>query len=173
MKHCMFDLETWGRRPGCAIRSIGAVLFDLERGITGRQFYLNVSDESCIGAGLTRDAQTIEWWAQQSAEAQAAFNSPPPQSLRRVVEAFHQYFTGNDCSYIWCQGVAFDPPIWVTACDALNISPPWSFRHVFDTRTAYFVENFNAKDIPRTTVRHNAAGDAMHQAQCLIKALKS
>lgn len=28
MTHIMLDLETWGKRPGCDLRSIGAVVFD-------------------------------------------------------------------------------------------------------------------------------------------------
>lgn len=32
MTHIMLDLETWGKRPGCDIRSIGAVVFDPVRG---------------------------------------------------------------------------------------------------------------------------------------------
>lgn len=31
--HIMLDLETWGKRPGCDIRSIGAVVFDPVAGI--------------------------------------------------------------------------------------------------------------------------------------------
>lgn len=33
MIHIMLDLETWGTRPGCDIRSIGACVFDPVAGI--------------------------------------------------------------------------------------------------------------------------------------------
>lgn len=33
--HIMLDLETWGKRPGCDIRSIGAVVFDPIAGTVG------------------------------------------------------------------------------------------------------------------------------------------
>ena len=46
--HLMLDLETMGTKSNSAIISIGAVEFDILTGKTGREFYRNVSLQSCI-----------------------------------------------------------------------------------------------------------------------------
>ena len=48
--HAMLDLETWGTKPGSAIRSIGAALFTLDGNIGGT-FYCNVDEQSCLDIG--------------------------------------------------------------------------------------------------------------------------
>ena len=69
------DLETWGKKPGCAIRSIGASVWD---NMTGQQvpwsptFYANVCKKSCFDKGLTFDADTVQWWDKQGDAAKAA-----------------------------------------------------------------------------------------------------
>ena len=47
MTHIMLDLETWGKTPGCDIRSIGAVVFDPVAGD------VSIQCETCKG-GTTR-----------------------------------------------------------------------------------------------------------------------
>lgn len=37
MTHIMLDIETWGKTPGCDIRSIGAVVFDPVAGFVGME----------------------------------------------------------------------------------------------------------------------------------------
>lgn len=102
--HIMLDLETWGTRPGCDIRSIGACVFDPVAGITAASgvnadigvFYV-ATDNPLVGTysrdhytpqqlneigglmrryTLHRDASTVKWWNEQRAEAQAAFADP-------------------------------------------------------------------------------------------------
>lgn len=101
--HVMFDLETWGLRPGSDIRSIGAVVFDPVRGMVNNQAPHNMSSqfyravENPVGIwrngefeadavegttvrrkylALTRDPETVKWWSEQDEEAQAAFADP-------------------------------------------------------------------------------------------------
>ncbi len=62
MNHLMLDLETWGTAPGSALRSIGAVFFDLD-GKTGETFYRNIDKQSCLDAGLKIDPATVSWWS--------------------------------------------------------------------------------------------------------------
>jgi len=95
------DLETWGTEPGCDIRFIGACVFDP---VSGQVFethegheavfytatdnprgYWVRSPERFFTTGkptdklkyrLTRDPRTVQWWSEQSDEAQAAFADP-------------------------------------------------------------------------------------------------
>src|SRR3990172_10155945 len=70
MKDVMVDLETLGRRAGCAILSIGAVAFDAETGKMGPEFYMVVKMASCEKHGLHTDPETVAWWEKQNPEAQ-------------------------------------------------------------------------------------------------------
>ena len=60
MQNVMIDLETLGRRAGCAILSIGAVAFDLKQGL-GEEMYVVVNRQSCNAAELHEDLSTLDW----------------------------------------------------------------------------------------------------------------
>ena len=66
MLDIMLDLETMGTGTQAAIVAIGAVEFDLEKGILGEEFYRTVDLSSSISCGGIIDADTVLWWMQQS-----------------------------------------------------------------------------------------------------------
>src|SRR6185312_2317526 len=108
IRHLMFDLETWGTLPGCALRSIGAVVFDpLAQGLeSAPTFYANISDISCGEAGLRFDPNTREWWGRQSVEAQEVFRNAR-RILGNVVDDFHAWVYRYDPTAIWSHGIHF------------------------------------------------------------------
>lgn len=87
LNHCMLDLETFGTKPGSVIRSIGAVMFDLD-GRTGPEFYRNIDEESCVKAGLTYDPSTVSWWA-------TAVGARVPWSYNDALDTRTAYVIGN------------------------------------------------------------------------------
>lgn len=169
--HVMLDLETWGTHPGSALRSIGAVQFDLNGSDLGPVFYRNIDQESCLLAGLTVDAQTVSWWQRQSPEAVAALeNDQGP--LNEAVTAFDLWFLGHRAKYIWCHGANFDEPLWSAACRALGRRRvPWKYYDTRCTRTLFAIADFDMRSIPREGVAHDALADAIHQARCVQKAV--
>lgn len=106
--HISLDLETWGKRPGCDLRSIGAAVFDPMTGYIADlshhagdhcpAFYIATDNPCKYPNGgdeyhnlvrkylLTRDPSTVSWWNDQSAEAQAAFADPV--DLREALQRF-------------------------------------------------------------------------------------
>lgn len=81
MTHIMIDLETWGTRPGCDIRSIGATVFDPSTGHIGERgtagtFYIATDNPETVfpdigfmnsleewrAYDLDRNPKTVEWW---------------------------------------------------------------------------------------------------------------
>jgi len=173
--HCMLDLETWGQHTGCAIRSIGAVIFDLEEdGVPDKpenRFYANIRDRSCWHAGLHVNRDTAAWWGCQSKEAQDVF-AQNPQELGDVVRAFNSWFHDNRVKYVWAQGANFDPPLWEAASRAIGSEPPWKFYLVRDTRTVYYLADLDPRSITRAGVFHNALDDAVHQVHCVQAAYR-
>lgn len=167
-EHIMLDLETFGTKPGSVLRSIGAVAFDLS-GKTGVEFYRNISEQSCLDAGLTKDQSTVDWWAQQSPESQTALLIDP-QPLPTVVAEFHRWFSVNGV-YVWSHGANFDEPLWQAASRAVGQTPPWKFWNSRCTRTTYHIMNFDPRSVARQGTYHNALDDAKYQAQCVSIAL--
>lgn len=173
--HVSLDLETWGTTPGSDIRSIGAVVFDPMAGVvydggshqhgSTETFYIATDSpviahrpgmDSAIPIRkypLTRNAQTVQWWSEQSDEAQAAFTDPVDlgDALMRFGEwlgnvgGFHYPSDGNfDGSSnplhtlnIWSHGAAFDAPILAAAYAAVGLPVPWHYRAPRDTRTLF------------------------------------
>lgn len=178
MNHLMIDLETWGKRPGCALRSIGACFFkpklikDAALGplaMVGDDFYANVELEGQQELGLHLDPDTQRWWGEQSAEAQAAF-ADDPQALSVALLRFTHWVAAK-CDpvelRVWCHGAGFDVPIVEACLHALQRPVPWKFWNVRCTRTIYEMAGVSLKDYPRAGTHHNALADAKHQAMCV------
>lgn len=166
----MFDLETFGTAPGCAIRSIGAVDFDLT-GAVGDTFYRNIKGMSCWTAGLSVDRSTVDWWDQQPKEVRDRLLEDQ-RELGTVVADFHRWFSKTGAARIWCQGAGFDEPIWQAACKALGRVPPWKYWNVRCTRTIYGLADLDTRTIPRLGDAHHALDDAKHQVACVQEAFK-
>lgn len=168
-RHVMLDLETWGIKPGAALRSIGAVVFGLSGGI-GAEFYRNIDKHSCLAAGLHIDPETEKWWSRQSREAQAALDLDP-RPLDEVAADFSNWFRAEVGEFVWSQGANFDGVLWEHASLAVGRSVPWKFFNTRDTRTAYQICGFNPASMPRAGTYHNALDDAKHQARAIQTAL--
>lgn len=168
--HVMLDLETFGTKPGCVIRSIGAQAFAFNGEVFG-SFYENIEERSCLDAGLFIDPATADWWRQQDPRAQDAFLADPIP-LADAVKKFHAWFSALRGRYLWCQGLDFDLPIWRAAADAVHAGLPWRYYNVRDTRTIYHLCDFDSRSLPFRGVPHNALDDARHSIECLSAALR-
>lgn len=214
--HIMLDLETWGKRAGCDIRSIGACVFVPTTGFvhdgslgTIRPFYQAV-DNPILATGpdwietlgfrpnpvdprydvvtniyrkydLWRDHETVEWWNEQSDEAQAAFANPI--DLRDGLAKFADWLdilTDNRTMLpaprlsIYAHGPQFDISILEAAYHATGLLVPWHYRAPRDTRTAFDMagiddhSSFMAR-FPVGTL-HHALDDAISQARAVCEA---
>lgn len=170
--HVMLDLETWGTAPGSAIRSIGAVAFDLTSGeVSEPAFYHNIDDGSCEFFGLTRDAATETFWAKQPREAQEALLKDQ-LPLAEVLSEFYSWFNAVEGKQVWAQGASFDPVLMDAAFKATGVKPPWKFWHFRDTRTVYDIAGFDYHAEKREGTHHNALDDCLHQIKMVRAAHK-
>jgi hypothetical protein len=166
----MLDLETWGMTPGCALRSIGAVCFDQNTDETGPEFYSNV-----IGGqiDLNFEQDTVEWWDNQSDDAQYALLTDT-LPLVTAVQSFREWFNSVNGGNIWSRGAAFDVPALAVAMASVGVNPPWHYRDVRDTRTLYALAKFDPSVIPnKKGIHHHALHDAKFQAMCVQMAIRS
>lgn len=165
----MLDLETWGLRPGSALRSIGAVCFDPNSDATGGAFYTTVH----MGgqSGLTTDAATKSWWDDQPPETQALLYRDQI-SLDTAAFAFCAWWRSVNGGNLWAHGAAFDPPMLAVAMNAVDLDAPWDYRAVRDTRTLYALAGFDPKTVPNVGVAHHALDDARCQAVCVQAAMR-
>ena len=164
--HLMLDLETWGKRPGCAIRSVGAVSFNPHGAERGTGFYANISRESCEALGLHVDPSTEKWWSEQSPEARSRLEQNQ-RPLQEVVEELHEKFYSSGIEQVWSQGAGFDVPIWEEASRVLGAIVPWKFWNVRDTRTIYWAADLDTRTVPRLGTHHDALEDARYQVACV------
>lgn len=166
--HVMLDLETMGTRPGCVVRSIGAVAFHLTGEILD-EFYCNIDWASCVLAGLTVDNKTVEWWARQSEHARASLDRDAIPLLE-ACRAFHAWCRKVGLTRVWGHGANFDPPVWEAACLAAGVSVPWKYSQVRDTRTMFDLCGYDFSGFAREGTHHHALDDARNQARYLAKA---
>lgn len=196
------DTETWGKRAGCDLRSIGATVFhpyQIDAVIPPRNspamFYQAVDnpvvtdlDERCYWDGVSafrhynlfRDPETAQWWSEQSAEAQAAFANPI--DLKDGLQLFAQWLAQvapdpRDCK-IYAHGSHFDLPIVEAACYAVGMEAPWFYRAPRDTRTIWDAAGIANQSAYLNSfaqgdeIYHHALDDSIVQARAIAAALR-
>lgn len=176
------DLETWGKKPGCAIRSIGASVWN---NTTGKRvpdaplLYVNVCKKSCFDKGLTFDADTVRWWEKQGEEAQKALETHQV-SLTEALDRLRLYVTevetlAGDNVEVWGNGKEFDISILEACYAAIHQRAPWPFWASADVRTAVLFGRMLGIDVkgnlPFTGVPHFALDDSTHQGQYTAETL--
>ena len=165
----MFDLETLDTKPSSVILSLGAVRFDpREDGIDHNDGRLSMRLEidSQSGMGRTISDATLEWWSQQSKEAQdAAFGDDNRIPVIEAVEKFHKFVWG--CDRIWSQG-SFDVNIMEHLYTSIQKPYTWQYWQVRDSRTLF---DFVDGNMDRTK-HHDAVEDAIAQAEAVQRALR-
>ena len=168
MQNVMVDLETLGKRAGCVIISIGAVVFDPSNDKLGEEFYSVVSSRSCVDKGLHVDDETLRWWSIQSEQAQDVFKSSMDRRANTIDTALIKF---NDWLSqlgpkkeiaVWGNGSDFDNAIMYAAYAACGIEPAWHFWNSRCFRTLKNLTSIKAE--PRIGIHHNALDDARFQA---------
>lgn len=179
-REVMIDIETLGKRRGCAILSIGAVAFDFEHGEYGEEFYIHVQPGSNVDHGLDVDVETVMWWSQQAEEARKSLVSDHAVSLPKALEALRTYLVaarkqagGKVC--FWSNDPEFDAQILEGAYQAVGRATPWSFwenrscRTIMDLAKRKTKIDFK-KEFPRNGVYHDALDDSKYQASQVKRA---
>lgn len=166
MQGIMIDIETMGVRPSSSILSIGAVEFN-ETKLSGT-FSVRISLQSCLDAGLTVDASTIQWWMGQSEAARNTLLNAKATPLAEALSLLGAAFLWKN-KPVWCNGLNFDLPILEHAHHVTGKHVPWEYYNGRDYRT---VKNLFPKGLVQQVevkpeVAHDALQDAIAQAKTL------
>ena len=170
MQHVMIDLETWGTRPGSALRSLGAVVFDPRDGTLGSTFYRNIDDASCEALGLRKDPSTVAWWGEQSKSAQDALLADR-MPLPTVLGEFSAWWRDVRGEWVWGHGASFDPVLLEAAYEACMLDATWKFWNIRCCRTILGCANRKPMRSARDTP-HYALDDAIAQAKAVAAAFR-
>jgi hypothetical protein len=160
----MIDLETLATSPNASILTIGAVKFDpFGDELNDSQcdsFYVKIDLDSCDRLGLETSEDTINWWSQQSKEAQEeAFSD---EGRVDIVDAFNQLYKFCwGAKRVWSHGASFDVVICENIFRKIEKAVPWNFWQVRCTRTLFDI-GINPNRPP--VLKHHALEDAWNQA---------
>lgn len=168
----MLDLETLGTGANSAIISIGACRFHPDTMEVSSTFFSVIDKQSCLDAGCTTDASTIEWWEKQSAEAKAgSYSRTDGTDLRTVLLAFFDWMGGEKSSAtLWGNGSDFDNAMLAELFRKAGIPQPWAF---WNNRCYRTMKNmFPGVSFSRHGTHHNALDDAVTQAKHLMLILR-
>jgi len=160
----MIDLETLDVLPTATILSIGAVKFDPFGDDVNSpscvKFYTRVDVDSCDRLGATVSQATLDWWANQSAEAQEeAFHPDDRADIKIAMEQLYKFCWG--AKRVWSHGSGFDIIILEHYFRKIEKAIPWSFWEARDTRTLFDL-GINPNRPP--VLKHHALEDAWNQA---------
>ena len=160
----MIDLETLDVLPTATILSIGAVRFDPFGDDVNNpactKFYTRVDVDSCDHLGATVSQSTLEWWANQSKEAQEeAFHPDNRIDIKDAMDQLYKFCWG--AKRVWSHGSGFDIIILEHYFRKIEKAIPWSFWEARDTRTLFDI-GINPTRPP--VLKHHALEDAWNQA---------
>jgi hypothetical protein len=136
--HIMLDLETWGTRPGSALRTIAACEFDPWGYGVGEMFHVAIdSGDQC---GLTFDEASVQWWNDpERAEANDAILAMRHYPLHVALYLFRDWIESFGPNVlIWSNGADSDSVLVEAAYRAAGLKSPFGDNadHCFRTLKA-------------------------------------
>lgn len=169
MKDVMIDFETLGNGKNKCLCQVGAVYFDRVTGETGAELLINIDAASHVKEGGVIDAETVNWWLQQSEEARKSILAPGVP-VKEAMARLNAFVMGAD--RIWSHAT-FD---FVTLCDTLKqlgIHPLFSYKAGLDLRTLVYLAGVSTKDFVREGTHHDGLADAKFQVKYCVAALNA
>lgn len=166
MEDVMIDIETLGTRSTSAIVQIGACYFSRRTGQIGKTFSMNVLPTN---EKFTRDQSTINWWIEQSEEAQNAV-FVDGKDIKKVLKELSS-FLKNRAKFLWSHAT-FDIPIICHAYDVCEMNIPVHYTQMRDIRTLIDLADIGHSNLKRDGIHHNALDDCKFQVQYCVEAFK-
>lgn len=161
----MIDIESLSTDTDCVILEIGAVSFKRDGiGIVDSLVLRPTIDEQTSQFNRKISNDTLQWWSNQDPSiVEEVLGDTNRISYQDCMEKLYKFCWNRNS--IWSNGAAFDIVVMESAWKDLNMSIPWPYYSVRDTRTLYEVAGVSLKDKKyKTVTTHRAIQDAEHQA---------
>lgn len=160
----MVDLETLDTAPTAVVLSIGAVEFDENGPLPGREFYRVLDLTLQKMRNRTVSQSTLDWWDRQSPAARTVLDTTERTASETALQEFTAWY-GN-AGALWGNGANFDNVILRSLYDTFGLPAPWRYWEDRCHRTLISVVHRAAKmRPPRAQVAHHALEDARQQAE--------
>ena len=179
MTDIMIDLETVDTKESAMILSIGAVPFNPdEPAMDAESFDMYLSDSFLMSldlstqAGRTVSNDTIMWWMNQDARAQAAMDGTIQlyDALVALIDFIKDYKGEN----ILANSPSFDLRILEHAFKQYGLTTPWVFYNEQDVRTlskCVFPEGKPSAPFAGQMIAHRADHDCVYQCWLVQEAM--
>lgn len=180
----MFDIETFGTKPGDIITSIGVVNFNPEEKGLGPKdfceedkFEVHIKIEDSVKKGFGFSASTLLWWIGQSEEARTKLVKGQETGIG-VLEALQRLsawmggrvLSPESNAIVYGNSASFDITLLESYFTKMDLPIPWSYRKVTCYRTliqSKFVDQEKRAELGRILkkelVAHDALDDAIYQ----------
>lgn len=176
--------KTLGRRPGCLVMSIGAVMFDREGQDPAaclraeNQFYEPISAFDSSSHGFTSDPETLRWWKKQpSWSVVGADFMDSGTSVATACEKLAAFIAEHRPTKIWSNSPTFHVAIIDTLFDKMGLRSPIHYRDQMDFRTLMDLVYVDRDERPQIDgddrfPSQHALGDGIVQARAIVQALR-
>lgn len=170
----MLDLETTGRKPGCAIIQIAAVPFNVNTGeISTKTFNMSINLKRQELSGFIQDKDTINWWIKENKQLFYKLSNSDNRHIT-VAKKFQEWFNSLDNHKdirIWGNSARFDLGIlegWYEKClGKKKFNNFWNTWKERCSRTLFNLDEEGRRKLNFEGTKHNAIDDCKHQIKCL------
>jgi exodeoxyribonuclease VIII len=165
MIHTMLDIETLSTRHDALITEIGAVKFDADTIIDRFHVGIDLADaQERYGRHIS--ASTVLYWLRPDRDdARAAMLALPRVEMLYAVEGFVNFVRETPAAErgsIWGKGSTFDNVLVKSACDAVGVEYPATYKQDECYRT--FANRCPAVPYQQIGTAHVSIADAESQA---------
>jgi hypothetical protein len=173
MKDLFLDIEALGRRPGCAIIQLAAVVFDPATGETADEFEAYIQPEE--GDPWHVELATLEWHREQGTFPHAPEILEAAFAAGDAIDAFTDWIIDvrdrHPIEDVWSWGSTYDFPMLDPYWDryAMGGQAPWNYWNPSDARGFWKLAFPGIKHGPRP---HHALEDCRHGIKDLVSALR-
>lgn len=180
----VISAKTLGRRPGCAVMNIGAVMFDrsgndpLVSLAPENQFYEPISALESKTANLTVDSTTLKWWnKQESWKTLGPEFMKSTNTIASVCDKLSAFIAHHKPEKIWSNSPTFHVAVVNHLYGRAGKRSPIEYRQEMDFRTLMDLVYVDRADRPAASKLHNyptqhAVGDSIDQATDIIRAIR-
>lgn len=170
MKDLMIDIETMGNTSNATMIQLAGIYFDRYTGETGKEFCINIDENSCKAMGFMSDQSTVDWWAKQDQNILNNIRSSCNDAVDAITQFHAFYKLGGFDVNIWSHAT-FD---FVIVQNYLQkIGKYMNHKYARDIRTLVDLSKINLDSYNWNNKTHNALDDCKFQVKYCVDAINN